>query len=87
MPVGGEALMHTADVVFLDEEMSLGSKEIADFWGGKYQDKIEVISAIQSVTTPILTYPVRTDRHPVTGVMIAHESQPAIYPVLPRLGA
>ncbi len=84
MPVGGEALMHTADVVFLVEEMSLGSKEIADFWGGKYRDKIEVISAVKSVTTPILPYPVRTDRDPVTGVMIAHASQPDTYPLLPR---
>jgi KaiC/GvpD/RAD55 family RecA-like ATPase len=82
MPVGGEALMHTADVVFLVEEMSLGSKEIADFWGGKYREKIEVIHAIKSVTTPILPYPVRTDRDPSTGVMIAHASQPAEYPVL-----
>lgn len=83
MPVGGEALMHTADVVFLVEEMSLGSKETADFWGGKYREKIEVVSAIKSVTTPILPYQIRTDRDPETGVMIAHASQPAEYPVLP----
>jgi KaiC/GvpD/RAD55 family RecA-like ATPase len=83
MPVGGEALMHTADVVFLVEEMSLGSKEIADFWGGKYREKIEVVSAIKSVTTPILPYPVRTDRDPETGVMIAHASQPGDYPLMP----
>jgi KaiC/GvpD/RAD55 family RecA-like ATPase len=86
MPVGGEALMHTADVVFLVEEMSLGSKEIADFWGGKYRDKIEVVSAIKSVTTPILPYPIRTDRDPATGVMVPHASQPADYPVLPPKG-
>ncbi len=85
MPVGGEALMHTADVVFLVEEMSLGSKEIADFWGGKYREKIEVVTAIKSVTTPILPYPIRTDRDPETGVMIAHASQPADYPVLPTV--
>ena len=85
MPVGGEALMHTADVVFLVEEMSLGSKEIADFWGGKYREKIEVVTAIKSVTTPILQYPIRTDRDPETGVMIAHASQPADYPVLPTV--
>ena len=85
MPVGGEALMHTADVVYLVEEMSLGSKEIADFWGGKYREKIEVVSAIKSVTTPILQYPIRTDRDPETGVMVAHASQPADYPVLPVL--
>jgi KaiC/GvpD/RAD55 family RecA-like ATPase len=87
MPVGGEALMHTADVVFLVEEMSLGSKEIADFWGGKYRDKIEVISAVKSVTTPILPYPIRTDRDPVTGVMVPHASQPADYPVLSARGS
>jgi KaiC/GvpD/RAD55 family RecA-like ATPase len=82
MPVGGESLMHTADVMFLVEEMSLGSKEIAEFWGGKYRDKIEVVSAIKSVTTPILQYPIRTDRDPETGVMVAHASQPADYPIL-----
>jgi len=85
MPVGGEALMHTADVVYLVEEMSLGSKEIAEFWGGKYREKIEVVSAIKSVTTPILPYPIRTDRDPETGVMVAHASQPADYPVLPEV--
>ena len=83
MPVGGEALMHTADVVFIVEEMSLGSKEIADFWGGKYREKIEVVSVVKSVTTPILQYPIRIDRDPETGVMIAHASQPADYPLLP----
>ena len=45
--------MHTADVVFLIEEMSLGSKEQAEMWGGKYREKIDVITAIKSVTTPI----------------------------------
>lgn len=81
-PVGGEALMHTADAVFLIEEMSLGSKEIAEFWGGKYRDKIDVISAIKSVTTPTLPYPIRIDREPGTGVMIVHPAQPVDYPVL-----
>ncbi len=85
MPVGGEALMHTADVVYLVEEMSLGSKEIAEFWGGKYREKIEVVTAIKSVTTPILQYPIRTDRDPETGVMVAHASQPADYPVMPEV--
>jgi len=50
--------MHTADVVYLVEEMSLGSEEIADFWGGKHREKIEVVNAIMSVTTPILQYPI-----------------------------
>jgi KaiC/GvpD/RAD55 family RecA-like ATPase len=82
MPVGGEALMHTADCVILIEQMSLGSKEIAEFWGGKYRDTIEVITAIKSVTTPILPYPIRTDREPGTGVLIVHPAQPNVYPIL-----
>lgn len=81
-PVGGEALMHTADAVFLIEEMSLGSKEIAEFWGGKYRDKIDVVSAIKSVTTPTLPYPIRVEREQGTGVMIPHPAQPVDYPVL-----
>jgi KaiC/GvpD/RAD55 family RecA-like ATPase len=81
-PVGGEALQHTADAVFLLEEMSLGSKEIAEFWGGKYRDKIDVIHAVKSVTTPILPYPVRVDRHPETGVLVVSAAQPADYKLL-----
>jgi KaiC/GvpD/RAD55 family RecA-like ATPase len=81
-PVGGEALMHTADAVFLIEEMGLGSKEMADFWGGKYRDKIDVINAVKSVTTPVLPYPVRVERDPMTGVLTVHPSQPRDYPVL-----
>ncbi len=84
MPVGGEALMHTADAVFLIEEMSLGSKEIAEFWGGKYRDKIEVITAIKSVTTPILPYPIRLEREAGTGILVAHPAQPKDYPILPE---
>lgn len=83
MPVGGEALMHTADAVFLIEEMGLGSKEIADFWGGKYREKIDVVTAIKSVTTPVLPYPVRVDRAADTGVLVVHQMQPKDYPVLP----
>ncbi|MCI0376200.1 MAG: AAA family ATPase [Gemmataceae bacterium] len=86
MPVGGEALMHTADAVFLIEEMSLGSKEIADFWGGKYREKIDVINAVKSVTTPVLPYPVRIERDPSTGVMVPHPAQPKDYPILPEKG-
>ena len=82
MPVGGEALMHTADCVFLLEAMSLGSKEIAEFWGGKYREQIDVVTAIKSVTTPVLPYPVRVDREPGTGVLCAHPAQPRDYPVL-----
>jgi hypothetical protein len=82
-PVGGEALQHTADVVFLIEEMGLGSKEQADQWGGKYRDKIEIIRAVKSVTTPIFPYPIRVAREAGTGVMVVHPSQPAEYAVLP----
>ncbi len=85
MPVGGEALMHTADVVFLIEEMSLGSKEQAELWGGKYRDKIDVISAVKSVTTPIFPYPIRLHRDGATGALLPHGSQPAEYrPLAPR---
>ncbi len=82
MPVGGEALMHTADTVFLIEQMSLGSKEIAEFWGGKYRDTIEVINAIKSVTTPVLPYPVRVEREAGTGILIPHPLQPKEYAIL-----
>jgi KaiC/GvpD/RAD55 family RecA-like ATPase len=85
MPVGGEALMHTADVVFLIEEMSLGSKEQAEMWGGKYREKIDVITAVKSVTTPIFPYPIRVTRDPATGTMRPHQGQPAEYqPLTPR---
>ena len=82
-PVGGEALQHTADAVFLIEEMSLGSKEIADMWGGKYRDKIDIITAVKSVTTPTFPHPIRIGRDPATGAMIPHASQPAEFAVLP----
>jgi KaiC/GvpD/RAD55 family RecA-like ATPase len=82
-PVGGEALMHTADVVFLIEEMGLGSKEIAELWGGKYRDKIDVVHAVKSVTTPTFRYPIRVDRRPGTGELVPHPSQPADFATLP----
>lgn len=78
-PVGGEALVHTADVVFLLEEMSLGSKEIAELWGGSYRDKIDVIKAVKSVTTPIFPHPVRLMRDAQHGVLKVHPSQPEMY--------
>lgn len=83
LPVGGEALQHTADVVFLIEEMSLGSKEEAERWGGKYREKIDVISAVKSVTTPIFPYPIRIAREAGTGLMAVHPAQPADYATLP----
>jgi KaiC/GvpD/RAD55 family RecA-like ATPase len=86
MPVGGEALMHTADAVFLIEEMSLGSKEQAEMWGGKYREKIDVITAIKSVTTPIFPYPIRVARDPERGTLRPHDAQPVEYKVLPTQG-
>jgi KaiC/GvpD/RAD55 family RecA-like ATPase len=83
LPVGGEALMHTADAVYLVEEMSLGSKEIADFWGGKYRESIDVIRAVKSVTTPIFPNPVRLGRDEKTGGMAVHAAHPASYALPP----
>jgi RecA/RadA recombinase len=83
MPEGGEALMHTADAVFLLEEMSLGSKEIAELWGGKYRDSIDVIRAVKSVTTPTFPHPARVVREAITGALIASDKQPADYPLPP----
>jgi hypothetical protein len=80
-PVGGEALMHTADAVFLLEEMTLSSKEMADQWGGKYRDRIDVITAVKSVTTPRLEFPLRVMRDPATGVLVPSPSQPADHPL------
>ena len=83
-PVGGEALQHTADVVFLLEEMSLGSKEIAAKWGGSYRDKIDVVWSVKSVTTRTFPHPIRVDRHPTTGSLVVHAAQPeecAVFPV------
>ena len=82
-PVGGEALQHTADAVFLIEEMGLGSKEMAERWGGRYREKIDVVRAIKCVTTPIFPYPIRIARGESYGVMVVHESQPAEMAPLP----
>ncbi|MCP4501863.1 MAG: AAA family ATPase [Deltaproteobacteria bacterium] len=75
-PVGGEALMHTADAVFLLEELSLSSKDMAAKWGGVYREKIDVLRAIKSVTTPTFSHPVRVDRSADTGELVAHDAQP-----------
>lgn len=83
MPVGGESLIHTADAVFMLEEMSLNSKEIAEFWGGSYRDHITVIRAIKSVTTPIFPYPVRVDYDKDSGTLKVHSMQPKQYQILP----
>jgi KaiC/GvpD/RAD55 family RecA-like ATPase len=82
LPVGGEALQHTADAVFLLEEFSLGSKEIAEKWGGSYRDKLDIIRAIKSVTTPTFPWPIRVGREEGTGCLVVHESQPEEYAVL-----
>jgi RecA/RadA recombinase len=81
-PVGGEALMHTADAVFLIEEMSLGSKDMAAFWGGKYRERITVMRARKSVTTPIFPYPVRVALSS-EGRLVVHEAQPEEYAIPP----
>ena len=81
-PVGGEALQHTADAVFLLESMGLSSKEMAEFWGGKYRDKISVINVVKSVTTPTLQFPVRVDRKEGSGELEVHDLQPKEYPLL-----
>lgn len=81
-PVGGEALQHTADAVFLLEEMSLGSKEMAELWGGKYRDKITTITAVKSVTTPTFPHPIKVSREETTGVLTVAEDQPEQYAVM-----
>ena len=55
-------------------------------WGGKYREKIDVITAIKSVTTPIFNYPIRVSRDPGTGTMRPHDAQPAEYKPLPPRG-
>ncbi|MHC4392827.1 MAG: RAD55 family ATPase [Planctomycetota bacterium] len=83
-PVGGEALMHTADAVVLIEQLSLGSKEIAAFWGGKYRQKLDVARAIKCVTTPTFLHPVRIARSPATGELVPHPEQPEEYDLIPK---
>ena len=81
LPVGGEALMHTADAVFLIEEMGLTSKDMAELWGGKYRDRIAVIRAVKSVTTPTFAHPVRVDQQAETGILCIHAAHPEGFPV------
>jgi hypothetical protein len=83
MPVGGEALQHTADAVFLIEELSMGSKEMAERWGSTYRASINTITCIKSVTTPRFEYPVRVKMDEKTGVLVVHEAQPADMKTLP----
>ena len=81
-PVGGEALMHTADAVFIIEEMGLGSKEIAEKWGGSYRDKIDVLRAVKCVTAPVFQHLIRIDRAEKSGEIVVHAAQPADFAVL-----
>jgi KaiC/GvpD/RAD55 family RecA-like ATPase len=81
LPVGGEALMHTADAVFLIEELTLGSKEMAEEWGGRYRDRIDVVRVVKSVTTPTFPHLVRVGQDTETGSLAAHPGQPAAYPL------
>ena len=82
-PVGGEALMHTADAVFLIEELTLTSKDMAASWGGNYRDRIDTVRAVKSVTTPTFPHPIRIAQVPVSGHIVPHDSQPEEFPVLP----
>ncbi|HHO50387.1 MAG TPA: hypothetical protein ENK18_05815, partial [Deltaproteobacteria bacterium] len=81
-PVGGEAMVHAADVVFLIEELSLTSKDMAALWGGQYRDKIDVLRAVKSVTTPTTPHLVRIVQSPSTGVIEVHPDHPEDYPLL-----
>jgi len=76
-PVGGEAMQHTADAVFLIEEMSLGSKEIAAEWGGKYRERIVTIRAVKCVSSPTFPHPIRVEQKPGTGELLVSDAQPA----------
>ena len=58
-PAGGEALMHTADVVYLLEWLNLASKEMAGLWGGSYRERVLTLRVVKSVCTPILRHAVR----------------------------
>ncbi len=82
MPVGGEALIHTADAVFLIEEMGLTSKDMAALWGGQYRDRISIIRAVKSVTTPIFPHPIRVQKNEATGILQVHSAQPQQFRLL-----
>ncbi|NVB41355.1 AAA family ATPase [Pseudenhygromyxa sp. WMMC2535] len=81
-PVGGEAMVHTADAVFLIEEMGLTSKDQAAEWGGKYRERIDIIRAVKSVTTPTFPHPIRIEQDEI-GELGVSDAQPADKAVLP----
>jgi KaiC/GvpD/RAD55 family RecA-like ATPase len=82
-PVGGEAMQHTADAVFLIEEIGLSSKEIAAEWGGKYRDRIDVIRAVKCVSAPTFPHPIRIQQKAGTGELEVSDQQPDDRAVLP----
>lgn len=79
LPVGGAGLMHTCDVVYFVEEISLGSKEMAEHWGGNYRDKIDLLVCAKSVTTPVFALPVRVEKNPERGTISLSEMNPAAH--------
>jgi KaiC/GvpD/RAD55 family RecA-like ATPase len=82
-PVGGEAMQHTADAVFLIEEIGLSSKEIAAEWGGKYRERIDVIRAVKCVSAPTFPHPIRIEQKAGTGELQVSDQQPDDRAVLP----
>lgn len=79
LPVGGASLMHTCDAVYFLEEISLGSKEMAELWGGNYRDKIDLLTCAKSVTTPSFAFPVRVETNPETGVVSLSGMNPSAH--------
>jgi KaiC/GvpD/RAD55 family RecA-like ATPase len=73
---------YTADTVFLLEEMSLGSKEMAEQWGGKYREKIDVLRVVKSATTPTFPHLVRVQQEEGTGALQPHPAQPEEFALL-----
>ena len=82
-PVGGEAMQHTADAVFLIEEMGLSSKEIAAQWNGKYREKINTIRAVKCVSAPTFPHPIRIQQKDGTGELEVSDLQPDDMAVMP----
>jgi len=53
MPAGGNATMHTADIVFHLSELTMSSKEMAKEYDLNYRDKMKIIECLKSNTTPV----------------------------------
>jgi len=75
-PAGGEALMHTADVVYLMEYLNLSSKDMAALWGGTYRERILTIRTVKSISTPIVAHPVRVTQTATEGKLVLHPDHP-----------